>query len=159
MVNQPEVRPHLHALLFMSPNFRVRVPYDFLFTAPWARYFLPLISARREWEPINEAQARYWQYSYSTLAIIEMQKAVDWTRKQDLSTFDIPLAVMYMRNDPTIDPAAAIAAFHAWGSENKQLIEVEPDGDAPDHVFAGDICAPHRTEWTVGQFARFLRAF
>lgn len=153
----PDVRERLHALLFMSPNFKVRTRFDFLLTAPWSRYWITLIIGRhRQWQPVNEAQAKYWTWRYSTLALIEMQKVVNWARRRDLSEFDTPLAVMYMKNDPTIDPRAAIAAYNDWGTEHKALIAVTIEGEAAEHVFAGDITGPQRTDWCVAQFAKFL---
>lgn len=157
LASLPEVQPRLQALLFMSPNFRVRTRFDFLLTAPWSKHWVPLIIGRhREWEPISEEQAKYWTYRYPTLALIEMQKVVDWAKGQDLAQFTTPLAVMYMKNDPTIDPDAAVDAFNAWGGEHKALIPVTIEGEAAEHVFAGDITGPQRTNWCVAQFAAFL---
>lgn len=151
------VRDNLHALLFMSPNFGIRSRFDFLLMGPWSKYWLHFfIGKYREWEPANEAQARFWTYRYSTLALIEMQKVVTWARNQDLGRFLTPLAVMYMKNDPTIDPAAAIDAWERWGATHKALIPVTIDGEAPDHVFAGDITGPQRTDWCVARFIEFL---
>lgn len=157
LASLPGVAGSLHALLMMSPNFRIRSKFDFLLTAPWSRYWIHwFIGRHREWEPINEAQAKYWTYRYSTLALIEMQKVVDWTKRQDWKEFLTPLAMMYMKNDPTIDPQAAVRVYEAWGAAHKSLIRVTLDGEAPDHVFAGDITAPQRTEWCVNEFVWFL---
>jgi esterase/lipase len=151
------VADKLHAMLFMSPNFKIRSRFDFLLTAQWSRHWIHwFVGRHREWEPINEAQAKYWTWRYSTLALIEMQKVVDWANHQRFEDFTVPLAIMYMRNDPTIDPEAAIAAFKRWGAADKALMPVTVDGDKPDHVFAGDIVGPHRTDWCVAQFAEFL---
>ncbi|XOV89910.1 MAG: alpha/beta hydrolase [Pseudomonadota bacterium] len=152
-----DVREKLHALLFMSPNFRIRSRFDFLLTFPWSGYWIHwFVGRERSWEPINEAQAKFWTYRYSTLALIEMQKVVAWARQCRLSALQVPLAIMYMKNDPTIDPAAAIRAFEQWGGAPKRLIKVTIDEDEASHVFVGDITAPHRNDWTVDQFATFL---
>lgn len=156
---QPGVEDRLTALLFMSPNFRIRSPFGFLLTWPLSRYWMHLLVGReREWEPINEAQARFWTWRYSTRSLIEMQKVVDWVGRQDLGSFETPLAVMVMKNDPTIDPESADRAEQRWGGSPKALIPVEIDPDAADHVFAGDITAPHRVEWTVDRFTAFLES-
>lgn len=158
LAHQPGVKSDLHALLFMSPNFGIRSHFDFLITAPWSRFWLHLFIGRtREWEPINEEQAKYWAWRYSTLALIEMQKVVNWLRKEDLRTYTTPLAVMYMKNDPTIDPEKAVVGFGQWGARKKTLIPVTLDGDAPEHVFVGRITSPHRVDWVVNQFANFVR--
>jgi len=156
LAQQPDIQDRLSAVLFMSPNFRVRNPFGFLLTWPWSNYWIDLIVGKNhEWEPINEEQGKYWTNSYSTRALQEMQSVVDWVRRQDLSKLSAPLALMYSNYDQTIHPQSAVAGFHAWGSEIKELIEVEPDGQA-EHVFVGDITAPQRTDWVVEQFVRFL---
>jgi len=157
LASRPEVAGTLHALLFMSPNFGIRSRLDFLLTAPLSRYWIHLILGQdRAWEPINEAQAKYWTSRYSNRALIEMQKVVDWVRKQDLRRFDLPLATMYMKNDPTIDPEAAIRTHTRWGGEPKALIQVAIDPEEASHVFVGDITAPHRIDWVVREFGNFI---
>lgn len=159
LASLPGVSERLGALLFMSPNFRVRTRFDFLLTAPWSSSWLHLILGRhREWKPENDHVAKFWTWRYSTLALIEMQKVVNWFRGQKLDRFTTPLAVMYMQNDPTIDPNAAVIAYHQWGAEQKALIPVTLEGEAAEHVFVGDIAGPHRTDWCVEQFAGFLKS-
>ncbi len=157
--HQDICRDRLHALLFMSPNFKIRSPFGFLLTWPWSPRWVPwLIGKNHSWEPENELSAKYWTYSYSTLAVIEMQKLVDWVARLDLSLLQTPLAVMYMKNDPTINPETAVSRHHAWGAERKKLIRVTIDEDDPVHVFVGAITAPHRTDWCVNEFEQFLRS-
>ncbi|MDZ7683703.1 MAG: hypothetical protein U5O39_00320 [Gammaproteobacteria bacterium] len=128
LASRPDVPDTLHSLLFMSPNFGIRSRFAFLLTAPLSPYWIHLILGQeRHWEPINEAQARYWTSHYSNRALIEMQKVVDWAGKQDVRRFRIPLATMYMKNDPTIDPGAAIGIHRRWGGEPKSLIQAAID--------------------------------
>ena len=142
----------------MSPNFRIRNKFGFLLTWPWSNHWVQkILGQEHAWESTSEAEAECWTHRYSTLALIEMQKMVDWTAKQDLKDLTIPLAMMYMINDGTIYPPAAISAFERWGSKIKQLIPVSIGPDAEEHVFVGDITAPHRVEWTVDQFSEFLK--
>ena len=72
------------------------------------------------------------------------------------TSIDVPLALMYMENDPTVDPNAARSGFRRWGSSHKELMPVEPEGDAVEHVFVGDALAPQRNDWVVTTFTRFL---
>lgn len=153
----PEVQARLHALLFMSPNFRVRNRTASMLTWPWAEYWAKYaIGETRSWQPISEAQARVWTHSYSIRALQEMQSVIDWFQNQDLSKLETPLAVMYMKNDPTIHPSAAIKGFNQWAGQPKSLIPVEINADEIEHVFVGDIMAPHRNDWTVSKFIEFL---
>ncbi len=147
----------IHAFLFMSPNFRIRSAFGFLLTWPWSRYWIHWIIGREiSWEPENDLAARYWTSTYSSRAVVEMQKVVDWLRQVDFSRQNIPLATMYMKNDNTIDPDTAIRKHDEWGSEQKKLIPVTIDGEKEEHVFVGKITAPHRIQWCVDEFSKFL---
>ncbi len=149
----------LHALLFLSPNFKVRSPFGFLLTWPFAYQWIPrVLGQNRTWEPENEMAARYWTHSYSTHALIEMQKTVDYIRSVKLADIHIPLAMMYMKYDPTVNSDAAVAAFEHWGARCKKLIQVSIDPDEPIHVFVGDITAPQRVAWCAEQFTGFLNS-
>ena len=148
----------IQALLLMSPNFKVKSRFDFLLTLPMSETWIPWILGReRHWQPENDLVAKYWSSRYPIQAIIEMQKVVDWFRKQRLGIYKTPLALMYMRNDPTIDASAAVRAFRSWGGNPKQLIPVTIDGDKAEHVFAGNLATVDRTAWCVSQFNKFLR--
>ncbi len=149
----------LLAFIFISPNFRIRNPFGFLLTWPWAKSWVPLIIGdEHRWEPKNEGEGKYWTNQYSTLAVIEMQKIVDWVNQHPLPQRGIPLATFYMEHDPTINHAAAID-FHArWPAGNKHLNKVDIDLETPQHVFAGDITAPQRTEWCVERCIDFIES-
>ena len=158
LAHQPFTANRIHAAMFLAPNFNVRSKFSSLLTWPWApRWVSFLVGRHYEWEPQNELEAKYWTTRYPVHALIEMQKTVDWSRTVNYANFQIPLATMYMRNDPTIDPHTAVAVHEAWGSAQKQLIPVSLDGDEAQHVFVGDITAPHRVEWCTERLELFLR--
>lgn len=152
----------VHSFVFLSPNFRIRNPFSFLLTWPWAESWVPLVVGREHsWEPENELAARYWSNRYETQAVIEMQKVVDWAAKHRPKADQAPMATLYMENDPTINHAAAVSFHEKWPATDKQLHRVSLDDDNPQHVFAGDITAPHRTQWCIDtciQFVESLRA-
>ena len=155
--NKPLLAEKIHACLFMSPNFRIRNPFGFLLTWPWSPHWVRFVVGKEHaWEAESEAQARVWTNSYSSRAVIEMQKVVDYAKKIDYSALSTPVAIMYMVNDSTIYPPAAIDVFNRWGSKHKQLIKVEPNGDAAEHVFVGDITNPERNDWCIEKFNYFL---
>ncbi|MFP6806325.1 MAG: hypothetical protein VB957_03960 [Pseudomonadales bacterium] len=159
LAQQEASKGKIHALLFMSPNFKIKSPFGFILTWPFARFLVrSLIGKEVSWEPENELAGKYWTSTYSTYSLIEMQKLVDWVSALDLSRHQIPLATMYMKNDTTINAQAAIDGHHRWGSSQKQLIPVTIDGDAEEHVFVGNITAPHRVDWCVAEFTQFLRS-
>ena len=159
LAEQALTQDKIHAFLFMSPNFRLRSRFSFILTWPWAKYWVQRVIGKEiSWEPENEMAGKFWTSTYSTLALIEMQKVVDWLSNVNLSRHQIPLATMYMKNDSTIDPGTAISRHNQWGSEQKQLIQVGIDGDSEEHVFVGNITAPHRVDWCVNEFIQLLKS-
>ncbi len=157
LASQPGAAERIQAILMMAPNFKIRNPFGFLLTWPWAPYWVPLLLGKfHEWEPETAEHGLFWTNRYSTLALIEMQKIVDWANKQPLNQFKIPLAMMYLRNDTTIDSKAAVRALLQWGGDIKKTIPVTLDGDVESHVFTGRLGGPHRTDWTIDEFQQFL---
>ncbi|MFT7221350.1 MAG: esterase/lipase [Candidatus Azotimanducaceae bacterium] len=151
-------RNQIHSLIFMSPNIKIKNNFSFLLTWPWAPKWVPyLLGEQHEWEPQNELTRKFWTWRYSTLAIIEMQKMVDWVSQTRLNAADLPLATLYMKGDPTISVDAAVDFHKAWQASVKSLHQVEIDADNPQHVFAGAIAAPHRTDWCVDTCIAFVR--
>lgn len=154
----PEPR-RVHAFVFLSPNFKIRSPFDFLLTWPGSKRWIPwILGKERYWEPENEMVGRYWTNRYSMHSVIEMQKVVDWAKRTSFDSTNIPLATLYMEDDPTINHQAAIDFHHTWDADHKQLHQVTIDADNPQHVFVGDITAPHRTDWCVETCLQFLRS-
>ena len=148
-----------HSLVFLSPNFKVRNPFGFLLTAPWSRHWIQaVIGKEHSWEPENEDAAKYWTHRYSTRALVEMQKLVDWCRRDDKSVQDIPLTTLYMVGDPTISHEAAISFHENWQSDTKALHQVTIDAESPQHVFVGNITAPQRVDWCVDTCVGFLQS-
>lgn len=155
---QDAVRDQAHSFILMSPNFRIRNPFGFILTWPGAYRWVPMLLGReRSWEPENELAGRYWTPRYQIHAVIEMQKVVDWVRRHPSASHNIPLATIYMTDDPTISHEAAVDFHHAWEADTKELLEVTIDSNNPQHVFAGDITAPHRVDWCVDTCIDFLR--
>ena len=156
---QSLIKNQVTALLFMSPNFKIKPGIGALLTWPITSHLIRLLFAGRyrSWVPANEEQARFWTTRQPISALIEMQQVVDWANKQSLESIQIPLATMYMGNDPTVNSTAAIRAHNRFSNAYNKLIKVELEGDAKDHVFCGDICGPQRTNWTISSFESFLK--
>ncbi len=159
-------REQLLALIFLSPNFKIRRRSAFILTLPWARYWVPWVVGREQGEagqeqgetPGDDLANTYWTNRYPTQAVIEMQKVLDWTNRQCDKTADIPLATLYMKGDPTVDTDAILAFHQAWGAKTKRLHRVEIDAAIPQHVFVGDITAPQRLDWCVAVCADFIES-
>lgn len=151
-------RDQVHSFIFLAPNFRIRNPAGFLLTWPWSPIWAPKLMGEHSWEPENERAARFWTYRYSTLALVEMQKVVDWASKQRLMSQNVPLATLYMEGDTTVNHQAAIDFHDDWQADNKALHRVEIDAENPQHVFVGDITAPNRVDWCVRTCVEFIRS-
>ncbi len=152
-------RDLVHALIFLSPNFKIRSPFGFLLTWPWAERWVPyIIGKEHRWEPENELVAKYWTHRYNTHAIIQMQKVVDWVRKLKPASGQPPLATFYMKDDPTINHSAAIDFHERWESAYKALHPVDIDIEVPQHVFVGDISGPQRNDWCVDASIKFIQS-
>ena len=148
----------VHSFIFLAPNFKVRNPFAFLLTWPWSPIWLTKLLGEHSWEPENERAARFWTHRYSSHAVIEMQKVVDWVQQTRLDARNIPLATLYMEGDPTISHEAAVAFHEAWEAKHKNLLTVTLDADNPQHVFVGDITAPHRVDWCVERCVNFIKS-
>lgn len=147
----------IHAMIYLSPNFKLNNPFGFLLTWPWAKSWVPkILGDERVWEPENDLVAQYWSYRYSVHAVIEVQKVVDWASTVKIGGQTTPLATLYMDGDPTISHEAAIKFHNNWPAVNKLLQPVDLDSENPQHVFAGAATAPHRTQWCVDTCVDFL---
>ncbi|MFT4713049.1 MAG: esterase/lipase [Candidatus Azotimanducaceae bacterium] len=157
LLNQAEVANKVAAILLISPNFKLKSPFGFLLTWPLSPSWVHLLLGRtHSWEAESPAHGKVWTTSYSTLAIIEMQKVVDWVASIDLKSISIPMAMMCMENDPTVSSDAASKAFKLWGSAVKSHIPITRNADSIEHVFVGDLAGPERTDETVEMLTQFL---
>lgn len=149
----------IHAFVFLSPNFKIRHAIKHFLTLPWSRTWLPLLVGKElSSEPENEKAGRYWTHRYATRAVIEMQKVIDWLSRSPVESRNIPLVTLYMEDDPTIDHNEVIVFHETWDAEHKRLHQVTIDADNPQHVFAGDMTAPHRNDWAVEVCTDFLES-
>jgi esterase/lipase len=152
-------RPAADALVMMSPNFRPRDRRVFMLDWPLLgplllRHVLP---ETRSWEPANEAQARYWTYSYPMRSLLELVRLVREVENLDKAAIRSPTLMLYSTRDQVIDPEAVESVFAEWGGWPKRLTEIDDVGDASQHVLAGDIVSPHGTEPSLEAINGFLR--
>ena len=146
----------INSLIFVSPNFKIRQAFGFLLTLPFAYHWISwFIGSQRTWTPENSEVAKYWTSSYTTRALIEMQKVVDWA-KTYVPLFDIPLLTFYVKNDPTINHQSAIYYHKCWPSSRKNLLSVSTSDGVPKHIFVGDIAGRGKNHWFVNMCVKFL---
>ena len=146
------------AMMYMAPNFGINQSFAWLLTLPGSRFFIPLIlGATRTWEAESEAVAKYWSTSYSTLAVIEMQKVVDWFEAQSPASWNMPLGIMLGDLDPTISAKKALRVLEKWGDPRSKRLPIPEQETMAQHVFAGDIAGPDLTTHCVDQFELFAK--
>ncbi len=146
------------ASVLISPNFRPADPGSAILTWPWGGAIARLVvGPYREWEPVNDLQARFWTTRYPTLALLPMAALVQALRQTDLSSVAAPTLVLYSRLDEVISVPAVAAAAPTIGSTGALVVDVGPVGDPSHHVLAGDILSPDDTRRVAELILEFLR--
>jgi esterase/lipase len=147
------------ALAMISPNFAPADKALYLLDTPLVG---PALLAwfgadERSWEPLNDAQSRYWTWQYPWRALLELARLVKEVDGIDKSTIRTPALMIYSPRDQVIDPEAVRSAFAAWGTDRKRLIAYERSTDPSQHVLAGDIVSPGSTAEVAALISTFLR--
>lgn len=146
-------------IVFVSPNFGLNSPLAPLLTWPAARHWLPLIAGEvRAWEPLNDAQARYWTTEYPSVAVLPMAAMVRAVRRLDHGAARVPALFIFARDDRVVraDRTEAVAA--AWGGPVTVLRVTPGPGDDPAaHVIAGDIVSPGLTDAVTAAITDWAR--
>jgi alpha-beta hydrolase superfamily lysophospholipase len=157
MLDQPAAQ-QIHTLVMMSPNFMPRGAAAPWLTRPGGPLLARLIAGdQRCWEPANELQARYWSTCYPTAAGIEVMRLVNRANALVRGEHRQELLVFYSRDDQVVSSEAILAAYEAFGSPRKLLVEVTDSGDAKDHILAGDIMSPGTTQLIADTIVGFIR--
>ncbi|MEZ5714503.1 MAG: alpha/beta fold hydrolase [Paracoccaceae bacterium] len=138
-------------IVFVSPNFGINDKLSFILTWPGARWFVPLLAgAEREWQPENEAHAKFWTTRYPTVAVLPLAALVKHAAAQDYSKATVPALFYFSEGDTVVRPEETKRIAAAWGGPAKVVL-LPPDAEvvATRHVIAGDIRSPRNTEPTV----------
>ncbi|MEQ6247398.1 alpha/beta fold hydrolase [Sulfitobacter sp. HNIBRBA3233] len=138
-------------IVMVSPNFAINNPLAPLLTWPAARYWLPALAGdRRNFEPLNEAQAQYWTTEYPAAAVFPLAALVRAVRRLDLSRTDVPVLFVFSDADRVVDARATRAVMDDWGGAVARWTPQLTDADDPSrHVIAGNIVSPGQTAATV----------
>lgn len=134
------------ALVLLSPNFGPKSDSAQLLLWPWAEHWIPLIIGEtRSWTPQNEAHGQFWTNSYPVTALFPMMALVDATQNMLVESLQIPLHVFLSTEDPTVSAEKTQAMYDRMASSpHRQLTKVTGPGD--NHVIAGEILSPQRTQ-------------
>jgi esterase/lipase len=147
-------KPSAH--LWVSPNFGPKDASAELLLWPWARTWVPWVAGEvRSWEPVNEAQGRYWTTSYPIEALFPMQALVQAARQGPLASLEAPTLVVHSSDDEVIDPEAVRNAYERLGADPKKRLELS--GASDPHVLAGQILSPENTDRLVDDLTAWLK--
>ena len=145
------------ALVYVSPNFGPRAAGSRILLVPGRRILTRLaVGEYREWEPLNEQQAKYWTYRYPSTALFPMMELVRLVEKTDLSSIRQPTLVIYSPNDQVIDPVKVEERMAEMGGQPVESLIIEEGGADSHHIIAGDIVSPMHNELTISTIADFL---
>lgn len=148
----PVLSEGLAGVVLVSPNFGVKSAAARILDLPLARHWGPLVAGKtRSFEPLNDAQARYWTTSYPTVALFPMSALVRHARGLDYAAVTIPALVIYAPQDQVVDPVQTEALMAGWGGPVQMEQRQMGAGDDPfSHVIAGSAMSPGQTAETVG---------
>ncbi len=154
-----ELMRDVAGIVFVSPNFGLNTPLARLLTWPAARHWLPLIAGEvRAWEPLNDAQGRYWTTQYPSVAVLPMAALVRMAGRLDHGAARVPALFVFAPEDRVVraDRTEAVAA--AWGGPVTILRVTPGPGDDPAaHVIAGDIMSPGLTDTVTAAITDWAR--
>jgi esterase/lipase len=146
------------SLVLLSPNLGFDDPAADWLTRPYG----PLIARAtigeyREFEPVNNEQARYWTTRYPTAALIEMLRLVELANA-NLDVASVPRALLvYSSKDIVVSPSKYLDAFQRLPATSKERHEVIETSDPAFHVLTGDILSPESVKPTVDRIVAFVR--
>ncbi len=157
---EPEQSENIRGIIFVSPNFKLIEPVNFLLNLPGAAVWGPALFGReRVFKPKNEDHARYWTTRYPTEALKPMVEVVKRFRRLDPADALIPALFMYSQNDRVVSPKATRKVARVWSGVAKEIVvSVQPGDDENSHVIAGDILSPGMTDAAVAHMLDWVAA-
>jgi pimeloyl-ACP methyl ester carboxylesterase len=157
---EPAVADAIVGAILLSPNYRVRNPAAVLLDWPWVRHWGPFVAGRDlGFEPVNDAQARFWTARYPLAAAIPMAALVRAARRGDPGRIATPALFVFSDADTVVDPRAVRRMAARWGGPAKlQPVAPGPGVDPAAHVLAGAIMSPAQTEPVARAMIDWARA-
>ncbi|MBE1283186.1 MAG: alpha/beta fold hydrolase [Rhodobacteraceae bacterium] len=135
------------AMIFVSPNFGVNDPLDFMLTWPASRWWLPIVmGGERSFDSDDPDQNTYWTRSYSWEAVVPMAALVQEVAVQDFGAANIPALFWFSMDDQVVRPEETVRIADRWGGPAEVVnVTMGPGDDPSSHVIAGRIVSPGQT--------------
>jgi len=143
---QSELAKEITATVLISANYEARGLPTAIGTMPWAQTLLPLIAgSERSFEPVNELHGKWWTTRYPSSAVFPMFGLLKALKDLDYSRINTPALFLLSPEDHVIVPDEIRSVAKRWGGP-AQIIEVDGVEDPYNHVLAGDILSPSKTD-------------
>lgn len=154
---RPGKAKNVAALVYLSPNFRVKSAGASLLTVPGIRNLLPLIMGKyRRFTPRNEAHGLLWTAVYPFRALLPMAALVRRATRVKVEDFTIPALFIRSPLDKVVDATATDRIIARWRAPHA-VIDPGPVGDQDYHIIAGDALSPETTGPLVERITAWLR--
>lgn len=154
--NKPELVSSVAAFVFVSPNYGIHPPADFVLRFPLARTFVPLFFGKeRLVERETEAERHAWTTPYASVSLAPMAKIMEEGRETNVGAINIPALFIFSPNDQVVNPENTRNVMSRWGGETEAM-EVTDSTDDSEHVIAGDLRSPNTTDKVVERVNEWL---
>lgn len=160
LATQPELAEHVAAIVLISPNFGPRDRRSEMMLWPWGAQILRAVQGDEvSWAPQNEGHATWWTTVYPSDALLPMMAAVEAARESPVERIDVPVFMAFSDTDQVVSPEQTRRFLARLSGELLvDTMMVRSAGDRHNHVIAGDILSPDRTEDVARRIVHFLRA-
>ena len=144
-------------IVVISPNLQPSDAKAAWLTRPAGPLIARLLAGdTRSWEAHNEQQERYWSTSYPIEAAIEVMRLVDLLNARLPMALQQNLLVLLSPDDTVVSPEATRHAYARISAPRKLMLEIEDAGDPSNHVLAGDILSPAKTDQVAATIVDFV---
>ena len=148
----------LNAVVLISPNFAVHSPVLGALNLPVIGPALLSLfgDMERGWTPRNEGHAEFWTERYPIRSVQPLAQIMTEVEHIDKAAITVPALMIYSAADSVIDPAEVQGVYSSWGGSQNRIVQVNHVDGESDHVVAGDILSPSRTELVAEHILDFL---
>ena len=156
---QPDMAPHIAALVLMSPNFGPRHPLAGLLQYGCVQARLRRTGGRwRSTPAANAGHAAVWTLRYPWIAALPMLRLVRTARRIDPARIRQPVLLFYHPSDRVVRVGRMRRFYRRLGSPVRQRFCIRQTGHPGRHILAGDIFAPGMTGPVADRGVAFVRA-
>lgn len=157
----PALSQDVAGVVLISPNFRTRAWKTRLLDLGLAPVWVPwIVGSEVRFTPATQGDATYWTNAYPISALFHLATLLRAARAQDYARASMPMLMIYVPEDQTVDEAMGLALMVHWGGPHETWSPVLTSrDDRAAHVITGDLRSPDQTapfvarilDWARGQ--------